>query len=166
MSKVAHPFEPVVDNNSKVLILGSFPSVKSRENNFYYGHQRNRFWPMLADIFGCGVPVATEDKKRLILDNNLALWDTLASCEIHASEDASIRDEVPNDIPGLVKSYGIEAVFFNGKASHKYYEKYFGKDARLEDMIKVVLPSTSPANAAISAERLKAEWKEQLQHFI
>ena len=158
MTSVKHPFEPVVDKGSRILILGSFPSVKSRENMFYYGHPQNRFWRMLADIVKTDAPQTIDEKKALILNNGFALWDTLAMCEIHASADASIRHEVPNDIPGLVKKYGIEAIMFNGNASCRYFEKYYGKDAGLEGIIKKALPSTSPANAACSYERLVDEW--------
>lgn len=158
LTSVKHPFEPVADKDSRILILGSFPSVKSRENMFYYGHPQNRFWRMLADIVKADVPQTIDDKKNLILGNGFALWDTLAMCEIHASADSSIRHEVPNDIPGLVKQYGIEAVMFNGNAAYRYFEKYYGKDDRLEGIIKKALPSTSPANAACSYERLVGEW--------
>ena len=152
LTSVKHPFEPVVDKDSRILILGSFPSVKSRENMFYYGHPQNRFWRMLADIVKADVPQTIDDKKNLILSNGFALWDTLAMCEIHASADSSIRHEVPNDIPGLVKQYGIEAIMFNGNAA-------YGKDDGLDGIIKKALPSTSPANAACSYERLVGEWR-------
>lgn len=163
-SKVIHPFEPVIDENSRILILGSFPSVKSRENKFYYGHPKNRFWRMLAQILDCELPVTIDDKRRMVLDNEIALWDTLASCEIHASADSSIKSEAPNDIPMLVKKYRIKKVLFNGKTSFKYYEKYFKNADGMENITKTVLPSTSPANAAVSLEMLIQIWGGALKN--
>lgn len=166
LKKEIHPFEPVADKNSRLLILGSFPSVKSRENKFYYGHPKNRFWPMLAHILGCAVPVTTEEKKNMVLSHKIALWDTLASCEIHASSDASIKSAVPNDIPMLVGKYGIRAVICNGKTSFKYYEKYFKKDERMAGISVAALPSTSPANAAVSMEMLVKAWGEAIELYM
>lgn len=160
--RLTHPFAPVVSENSKILILGSFPSVKSREEGFYYGHPRNRFWRMLADIFGCGVPATVEEKRKLVISHGLALWDTLACCNIHASSDASIREEEPNDIPGFVQMYPVKKVLFNGKASYKYYEKYYKNNIIMKNIEKVIMPSTSPANAAASLGMLEKIWGEAL----
>ena len=95
---IVHPFDPVFDGNSKVLILGSFPSVKSRENEFYYGHERNRFWRVISALYSEHLPETVEQKKSLLLRHNIALWDTAASCTVHASSDSSIRNVMPNDI--------------------------------------------------------------------
>ena len=99
-----HPFPPLYDKDSKVLILGSFPSVKSREMKFFYGHPQNRFWKVIARIFDQENPTSIEEKKKLILDNNLALWDVIASCEIEGSSDSSIHDVIPNDLNRILSS--------------------------------------------------------------
>lgn len=162
MEEVVHPFEPVVSEESRILILGSFPSVRSRETKFYYGHPRNRFWKMLSELLGEAEPGTIDEKKSLILRQGLAVWDTLACCEIQGSADASIRREQPNDIPGLVRKYGIRAILFNGNASYKYYLKYFKTNSELESVILMALPSTSPANAAMSLNRLEEVWGQAL----
>ena len=154
--KITHPFPPLYDENSRVLILGSFPSVKSREQNFFYGHPQNRFWRVIAELFGEEVPVGTEDKKSLILRNHLALWDSIHSCVITGSSDSSVRDVVPNDISAIISGSRIDRVFCNGALSHKMYMKYIYPSTRLE---AVKLPSTSPANAAFSVDRLVEKWK-------
>lgn len=160
---VEHPFAPIVTESSRVLILGSFPSVKSRENQFYYGHPRNRFWPMLADLLHEELPVTIDEKRALICHHGLALWDTLACCEIHASADASIRQEQPNDIPGLVAAYPIKTILFNGNASYKYFMKYFKNEPVIEQVKLYAMPSTSPANAAMSLDKLKGIWGEAIR---
>ena len=162
MEEVFHPFEPVVSEDSRILILGSFPSVRSREMKFYYGHPRNRFWKLMSELLCESEPLTTDEKKSLIIRHGLAVWDTLACCEIQGSADASIRKEQPNDIPGLVRKYGIRAILFNGNASYKYYLKYFKTHPELEKVILLALPSTSPANAAMSLDRLKEVWGRAL----
>ena len=154
--KITHPFPPLYDENSRVLILGSFPSVKSREQNFFYGHPQNRFWRVIAELFGEEVPVGIEDKKSLILRNHLALWDSIHSCVITGSSDSSVRDVVPNDISAIISGSKVERVYCNGALSHKMYMKYIYPSTRLE---AVKLPSTSPANAAFSVDRLVEKWK-------
>ena len=157
MDRLSHPFPPLYDAESRILILGSFPSVKSREAMFFYGHPQNRFWPMLAALTGEPVP-AREDidaKKQLILRHGLALWDTLESCTITGASDASIKDVVPNDIAALLAKAPIEAVFCNGAAAYKIYCKYLQP---ISGIAAVKLPSTSPANAAWSIERLTQAW--------
>ncbi len=156
---ISHPFPPLYDENSRILILGSFPSVKSREQLFFYGHPQNRFWKIIAAVFEKSVPQTIEEKKRFLLSNGIALWDVIASCEIEGSSDSSIKNVVPNDLSIILDNCDIKKIFVNGKAAEKYYKKYLrdsiGKDA-------VCLPSTSPANAAWSVERLTEEWKRIL----
>ncbi len=153
---IIHPIKPIYNENSKVLILGSFPSVKSREQMFYYGHPQNRFWKVIANIFDEDVPESVEDKKRLILSHRLALSDVIGSCDIVGSSDSSIKNVSPNDLTVILKNAPIEKIFVNGRAAEKYFIRYqkpiLGREA-------TVLPSTSPANAAWSLERLIDEWK-------
>ena len=151
-----HPIAPVYDAHSRILILGSFPSVKSRESMFFYGHPRNRFWKVLAAVLECPVPTTVEEKRRLLLDNGIALWDVIASCEITGSADSSIRNVVPNDLRPILEQADIKTIFVNGKTAEKYFRMYqepaLGRPA-------VCLPSTSPANASWSLERLTQAWR-------
>lgn len=153
---VHHEFAPVYDQHSKILILGSFPSVKSREQQFYYGHPQNRFWRMLAGILQMPVPESVEEKKRMLLRNRIALWDVIASCEITGSSDASIRNVVPNDISKILKAAPIEKIAANGIKAYELYQKYIypstGQNCQK-------MPSTSPANAAWNLERLMESWQ-------
>lgn len=152
---LVHPIAPLYDKNSKVLILGSFPSVKSREEMFFYGHKQNRFWKVISFIFGRDVPETIEEKKNLILSCNLALWDVIGACEIVGSADSSIKNVLPNDLAGILLGADIKQIFVNGKTAEKYFNKYtrpkIGREA-------ICLPSTSPANAAWSFERLCNAW--------
>ncbi len=152
---IVHPIPPLFDENSKTLILGSFPSVKSRETAFFYGHAQNRFWSVLAVIYGVDKPETVEEKKKLVLENNLALWDVIASCEIVGSSDSSISDVTANDLSIIINNSKVERIFVNGKTAEKYYNKYtYPKTG-----IKVAcLPSTSPANAAWKLEKLVEKW--------
>lgn len=154
-----HNIPPVYDKNSKILILGSFPSVKSREAQFFYGHPQNRFWKVLSAVLGCECPVTTEEKKAMLLSHNIAVWDVIGSCEITGSSDASIRAVVPNDIAGLAAETSITHIFTNGSTSYNMYKRYCRDRVGIE---AVKLPSTSPANASYSLERLTAEWSSQL----
>lgn len=153
---VVHPFPPLYDENSRVLILGSFPSVKSREQNFFYGHPQNRFWRVTAAVFDCKVPQTIEEKREFLLGNGIALWDVIASCEIVGSSDSSIKNVVANDLSDILETADIRKIFVNGKTAEKYYRKYtekaIGRSA-------ICLPSTSPANAAWSIERLTDVWR-------
>ena len=153
--RILHPFGPLFGPDSRILILGSFPSVKSREQNFFYGHPQNRFWKVVAALFGQDPPQTISEKKELILSHGLALWDSIASCVITGSSDASIRDVRPNDLRTILDSAPIERIYCNGRKSHEMYEKYIlpslGREA-------ACLPSTSPANAAWSLEKLIAAW--------
>lgn len=152
---IRHTFEPVYDENSRVLILGSFPSVKSRENNFYYGHPQNRFWKVLAAVLGCEVPQTVEAKKEMLLANHIAVWDVIESCSISGSSDSSIRDVVPNDFTELLQKARIQRIGGNGTKAFELYQKYvFGKTG----IVMTRLPSTSPANAACNMERLIEEY--------
>ena len=158
-------FLPVYDKNSRALILGTWPSPKSREMGFYYGHPQNRFWPLLAALTGEPVP-AREDiaaKKQLLLRHGLALWDTLERCTITGASDASIRDAVPNDIAGLLRKAPIRAVFCNGATAYRLYQKYLEP---VSDIPAVKLPSTSPANAACRPETLRQVWGAALGPWI
>lgn len=150
-----HPFGPLYNENSRVLILGSFPSVRSREQNFFYGHPQNRFWKVIAAILDKPVPKTIEEKKTLILSNGLALWDSIASCEINGSSDASIRSARANDIGIILDSCSIERIYCNGRKSHELYCRYIEPETGRE---AVCLPSTSPANAQWTLEKLTEAW--------
>ena len=154
---VMHTFAPVYDKKSRVLILGTFPSVKSRENRFYYGHPRNRFWKVTAAVCGCEVPETIEEKKAFMLKHNIAMWDTIYSCDIVGSSDSSIKNVVPTDIEPIINNSKITKIFCNGNTSGKYYKKYQQNNIGIE---AVVLPSTSPANAAFSLEKLLEVWQK------
>ncbi len=153
---VIHPFPPLFGESSRTLILGSFPSVRSREAMFFYGHPQNRFWRVTAAVCGEKVPVTIEEKKKLILDNELALWDSVRSCTVAGSSDSSVRDVVPNDISEIVSKSRIDRIFCNGTLSFGIYQKYIYPTVGIK---AVRLPSTSPANAAYSFERLVSEWR-------
>ena len=154
---VSHDFEPVFDENSKVLILGTFPSVKSRENQFYYGHPQNRFWKVIAGLTESEVPQTIEEKKKLLLEHGIAIWDVIESCDIIVSSDSSIKNVVPADIERVVANSKIQNIYANGGTAKKLYEKYSQKKTGREI---IGLPSTSPANAAYSLERLLECWQE------
>ena len=165
MTKTAqtHPFPPLYDARSRVLILGSFPSVKSREQRFFYGHPQNRFWRVLAAVFDEEIPTSIEEKKALVLRNRLALWDTIASCEIVGSSDASITNVVPNDLRPILAAADIRAIFCNGGTSYKWYGRLL-RDALGREALP--LPSTSPANARWTAEALTAAWKQAILPYL
>lgn len=150
-----HPFPPLYDENSKVLILGSFPSVKSREEMFFYGHPQNRFWKVIAAITGEETPMTIEEKSRLLHKNRIALWDVIASCDITGSSDSSIKNVIANDLTVILKNADIKQIFVNGKTAEKYYNKYIRDTVGRE---AVCLPSTSPANAGWKLERLIEAW--------
>ena len=156
MEKAKHEIPPVYDENSKILILGSFPSVKSRENHFFYHHPQNRFWRVLAAIVGCDTPNSIEEKKEFLLKNNIAVWDVIASCEIEGSSDSSIKNVVVNDFSFIMDNANIKQIFCNGGKSFDLYKKYCQKTTNLK---AIKLPSTSPANARFSLDKLISEWK-------
>jgi hypoxanthine-DNA glycosylase len=157
--KIKHPFEAVYNKDSKILILGSFPSVKSREQKFFYGHPQNRFWKVISAIFKEDVPQNIENKKAILLNNKIALWDVIANCEIDGSADSSITNAVPNDLSPIFKSAKIEKVFCNGTKSFELYQKYIFPKNNIK---AEKLPSTSPANAAWTLEKLIKEWKSKI----
>lgn len=154
--QIQHPFPPFYDAASEILILGSFPSVKSREQKFFYGHPQNRFWRVTAHVFQADVPCTIEEKRAFLRQSHIALWDVIACCEITGSSDSSIRNVTPNDLTPILRTADIRQIFVNGGAAAKYYDQYqkpvLGRAA-------VRLPSTSPANAAWSAERLTEAWR-------
>lgn len=155
LEQVIHPIPPVYDSGSKILILGSFPSVKSREGHFFYHHPQNRFWKVLAGITKEPLPETIEEKKQFLLKKHIAVWDVIASCTIEGSSDSSIKNVVPNDLSKLLSESAVRQIFCNGGASYQYYRKYQEKNT-LKSAIR--LPSTSPANAAWSLDRLVLEW--------
>ena len=152
---VLHNIPPLYCEKSETLILGSFPSVKSREAEFFYGHPQNRFWRVLAGVFSAPVPETVEQKKKLVLENGLALWDVIAECEITGSADTSIKNVKPNNIAGIIEKTAVSRIFVNGKTAEKYYIRYIEKKVGQK---AVCLPSTIPANAAWSLDRLIAAW--------
>lgn len=156
-----HEFAPVYDKNSKVLILGTFPSVKSREMQFYYGHPQNRFWKLLAVLTRWPIiPGTVPEKKEMLLKNGIAIWDVIQSCEIAGSSDSSIRNVIPNDLSQVLSGSAITRIYANGKTAEKFYNKY----VKAQTGIDVIgLPSTSPANAAYSLERLEESWSQILE---
>ena len=155
-ANIIHPIPPLYDENSRVLILGSFPSVKSREAMFFYGHPQNRFWKLMALLFDADVPSTVEEKKRLVLSHGIAMWDTIHSCTITGSSDSSIKDVVPNDLSVILNNSRVKRIFCNGAASHRLYQKYIYP---INNIPAQKLPSTSPANAAWSLDRLAEAWK-------
>lgn len=159
MTQVKHPFPPVVGPESRILILGSFPSVRSREEGFFYGHPRNRFWPMLAAIYDEETPLTIPGRQSLILRHGLALWDVIASCRIEGSADATVRDAVPVDIARVTEVAPIRRVICNGALAGRLYAQHLQPQLHLE---ATVLPSTSPANAAWSLPRLTERWRKAL----
>lgn len=158
-SHISHTFSPVYDEQSEILILGSFPSVKSREQGFYYAHPQNRFWKVIASIYNQEVPTTIEQKKEMLLKHHIAIWDVIDSCDIIGSSDSSIKNVIPADIVGLLEKTNIKTIFANGKTAGKLYEKFSEKATGLKI---TVLPSTSPANAMFSLERLIIEWNNRL----
>ena len=154
--RINHPIPPVYDEYSEILILGSFPSVKSREQGFFYGHPQNRFWKVTAAVFNEEVPKSIEEKKAFLLRNHIAVWDVIESCEITGSSDSSIKNVKANDLTKLLENTRISLLFVNGKTAEKMYNKYvfpiLGREC-------ICLPSTSPANAAWNTDKLISEWK-------
>ena len=157
---IVHPFGPLYDADSTVLILGSLPSVRSREQQFFYGHPQNRFWPLLAALYGEQAPQSVEEKRALALRCHVALWDTIYSCDIVGSSDSSIRNVVPTDLRPILEGTKVRRIFCNGRTSGLYFQKYQAKALGREAQ---VLPSTSPANAAWSMERLLDAWRVILE---
>ena len=155
-TRVIHPLAPIFDRNSRVLLLGSMPSPKSRELGFYYAHPQNRFWRVLATLYQCPIPQTVSEKRALLAHTHIALWDVIASCTLHGSSDASIRNAVPNDLSPLLHRAPIQAIFTNGATADTLYRRYLFAQTKI---LAVRLPSTSPANAAWSLQRLCDAWQ-------
>ncbi len=153
---ISHPIAPTYNKDSEILILGSFPSVKSREQMYFYGHPQNRFWKVVSAVYDEKTPETVDEKHDFLLRNRIAVWDVIAQCEIVGSSDSSIKDVKPNDLTPILNTADIRKIFVNGKMAEKYFNKYakpiVGREA-------ICLPSTSPANAAWSLERLVEVWK-------
>lgn len=162
-TRVKHEFEPVYDEHSRILILGSFPSVKSRETSFYYGHTQNRFWKLMARLLDAPVPMTIEEKKALLLNHGIAIWDVVSECDIHGSSDLSIRNVIPANINQVLREADIELIITNGSTAHKLYEKYCQEHTGRE---AVKCPSTSPANAVFTLERLEESWNEVIRPYL
>lgn len=150
-----HNIDPVFDGNSKVLILGSFPSIKSREQKFFYGHPQNRFWKVISNITNEELPKTIEEKKRLLLKHNIAVWDVIKSCNIKGSSDSSIENVEINNFNVILSKANIKMIYANGDKAYTLFRKYCSKDIEI-----IKLPSTSPANAKFSLEDLCYEWRK------
>ncbi len=157
--RIAQPFDPVFDADSKILILGSLPSVKSRENGFYYGNPQNRFWKVMAALLEEPVPETIPEKRTMMLKHGIAIWDVIESCDIIGSSDSSIKNVVPADLTRILNGARIEKIFTNGGTASRLYRKY---EEDLTGMPAVGLPSTSPANAAWNLERLITDWRKAI----
>lgn len=158
---LTHIFDPVFDENSRVLILGTFPSVKSRENHFYYGHPQNRFWKILSVLTEDILPLTIEEKKSFLLRNRIAVWDVIASCDIVGSSDSTIKNVVPVEISLVLDQAPIVQIYANGQKAFQLYQKYLYEISGREI---VPLPSSSPANAAYRLERLVESWQDIVQY--
>ena len=156
-TNITHTFEPVYNADTKILILGTFPSVKSREYGFYYGHPQNRFWRVLAEVTGSPLPTDVEEKKSFLLQNKIGIWDVIKSCSIKGSDDSSITDVSANDFSKIFSETELSVVAANGAKAYELYNRYVFPSTQRKI---VKLPSTSPANAAWSLERLCAAYKE------
>lgn len=156
---IIHPIPPFYDKDSRILILGSFPSVKSREQKFFYGHPQNRFWKVIAGVFEDEVPETIEDKKAFLKKHHIALWDVIGACDIKGSSDSSIENVTPNDLTIILRTAHIGGIFVNGKTAEKYYRKYTEEKTGIK---AVCLPSTSPANAVFGLDRLVTVWSKEI----
>ncbi|MDF2484853.1 MAG: mismatch-specific glycosylase [Herbinix sp.] len=155
MERVAHPIPPLYNADSKVLVLGSFPSVKSREAQFFYHHPQNRFWRVVSAVCEEQLPVTLEEKRELLLHNKIAVWDVIQSCEIIGSSDSSIKNVIANDLTEILNTARINRIISNGSTSHQLYMRYIFPNTGVEAL---KLPSTSPANASCSLNQLILEW--------
>ena len=161
MERIIHPIPPVYDSSSRILILGSFPSVKSREEGFFYGHRMNRFWRVMEALFSEKQLATVEEKKDFLLLHHIALWDVIGKCTIRGSDDSSIADAIPNDIMRILDSSDVKAIFTNGKTASRLYRSMLMPLTGIEDMN---LPSTSPRNASFSLEKLVGTWSIILKY--
>lgn len=158
--KQTHGFGPLFNGESRILILGSFPSMRSREEGFFYGHPQNRFWAVLSAVYGENKPLNIEEKTTFILSHHLALYDVIESCSIINSSDVSIKDVEPADILSIIKHSKIKKILLNGKTAEKYFHLYQKVDSSIDVL---VLPSTSPANAAVKLDALISIWSKALR---
>ena len=153
---IIHPLKPLYRVDSKILILGSFPSVKTREYGFFYGHPQNRFWPLMERIFNVALTRDIEERKAFLLEHRIALYDVIYQCDIIGSSDASIQNVIPSDLGSIFRAADIRQVFCNGATSHRYYVKYQEPSTGVK---AVKLPSTSPANARAGLDDLYRQWR-------
>ena len=163
MEHIIHPIPPLYDEQSRILILGSFPSVKSREAQFFYGHPQNRFWKVVSAVLDWPLPQTIPEKRAMLHANHIPLWDVIASCDIEGSSDSSIKNAVPNDLTPILSSADIRQIYCNGGTSYQYFRRY---QQQLTGREAVKLPSTSPANAAVSSNRLQAAWEKALDPYL
>ena len=161
--KVVHPLKPIYNSESKVLILGSFPSIKSRENSFYYAHPKNRFWSTLEKVFKEDIGSSNQDREKFLLTHKIALFDVVYSCNITASSDSSIKDVIPNDIKKIVDNSKIEAIFTTGTKAYSLYNKYLLKDVGIE---AIKLPSPSPANCKRGIEEVLVNSYNKIKEYL
>lgn len=152
-----HTAAPIFNENSRTLVLGTFPSPKSRQVKFFYGHPQNRFWRVIAAVTGNNTPETVEEKTAMLLENKIALWDVIASCNVTGADDASITNVTVNDLSKILHTARIERIYTNGGKAHQLYRKHLLSQTGIED---IVLPSTSPANARWSLEMLVSKWHE------
>ena len=155
MDRITHPIPPFYNKDSRILILGSFPSVKSREGEFFYHHPQNRFWRVISTLYREPLPTTIEDKRKLLLRNGIAVWDVIHSCEITGSSDSSIKNVIPNDLTQILKAAEIKNIYTNGATADKLYKKYIFPVTGRQG---IKLPSTSPANAGCRLEQLIEAW--------
>ncbi len=155
MDRITHPIPPLYNKDSRILILGSFPSVKSREAEFFYHHPQNRFWRVISTIYREPLPTTIEDKVQMLLRNGIAVWDVIHSCEITGSSDSSIKNVIPNDMTQILKAAEIKNIYTNGATADKLYKKYIFPVTGRQG---IKLPSTSPANAGCRLEQLIEAW--------
>lgn len=161
--KVVHPLKPIYNSESRVLILGSFPSVKSRENNFYYGNPKNRFWSTLGKVFNEDIGISNQDKEKFLLTHKIALFDVIYSCNIEGSSDSSIRDVIPNDIKKIADESKIEVIFTTGTKAYSLYNKYLLKDVGIEAF---KLPSPSPLNCKRGIEEVLVNTYSKIKEYL
>ncbi len=160
--KVFHTLKPIYNNESKILILGSFPSIKSRENSFYYAHPKNRFWPTLEKVFNEEIKT-NKDKENFLLSHKIALFDVVKSCNITGSSDSSIKDVIPNNIKKIVQESNIKTIFTTGTKAYSLYNKYLFKDVEIE---AIKLPSPSPANCKKGIEEILLKEYSQIKKYL
>ena len=160
---IVHPLKPIYNKDSIVLILGSFPSVISRKNNFYYSNPKNRFWKILGTVFNEENLTTNEEKIDFLLNNHIALFDVIKSCEIDGSSDSSIKNVIPNDISKLIKNSKVKYIFTNGNKAHELYQKYIFKSTKIVD---IKLPSTSPANCQKGIEEKLIEHYKKIKAIL